>query len=135
MKIVSRNEFLKMPIGTVFCKFPRFDENTQSYSEYLFGIDEPQIKMSDSSSYHNDFLHIGLGTGLCPKGCSSSYEYSSTLEDMEANLGKDIPFEYSIDRDGFFEDDKKVGFAIFSRTDVELMISTLQEALKTGYKL
>ena len=133
MKIVSRAEFLKMPKGTVFCKFPRFDETTRSYSEYLFGIDEPNIKMTDGSTWADDFLYIGLGTSLEPKDCRSCSDFFDTLEDMEAHLGKDVPFEYSIDRDGLYEDDKKVGFAIFSRSDVFAIINALQEALKTAY--
>lgn len=132
MKIVSRAEFLKMPKGTVFCKFPRFDETTRSYSEYLFGIDEPNIKMADGSE-NDDFSYIGLGTSLEPKDCRSCSDFFDTLEDMEAHLGKDVPFEYSIDRDGLYEDDKKVGFAIFSRSDVLAIINALQEALKTAY--
>jgi hypothetical protein len=133
MKIVSRAEFLKMPKGTVFCKFPRFDETTRSYGEYLFGIDEPNIKITDGSKA-NDFFYIGLGTSLEPKDCRSCSDFFDTLEDMEAHLGKDVPFEYSIDRDGLYEDVKKVGFAIFSRSDVFAIINALQEALKTGYK-
>ena len=53
--------------------------------------------------------------------------------DMERNLGKEVPFDYSYGRDGMFETDDEVGYAIFSRAEVEMMISELQQALRTAY--
>ena len=48
MKIVDRKTFMRMPKGTVFCKFPRLNEATRSYGDYLFGISEPYVKMDDT---------------------------------------------------------------------------------------
>ena len=53
---------------------------------------------------------------------------------MERNPGKEVAFEYSYGRDGMYEGDE-MGFAIFSRDEVMLMIRTLQESLATAYKL
>jgi len=134
MKIVDRKTFMQMPKGTVFCKFPRFDETTRSYSDYVFGITEPQIKMNDPKGDADvDFYTMGIGSGLHPVESESDNDFFDILEDMEANLGKEVPFDYSFSRDGLFESNDKVGFAIFSRAEVELMIKTLQESLATAY--
>ena len=133
MKIVSRSEFLKMPKGTVFCKFPRFDEATRTYRKYGFGIEEPCIKMSEPGEMKNDFYSLGIGTDLEPVGCQGSTDFCEILEAMERNLGKEVQFDYSFGRDGMYETDSEVGFAIFSRAEVELVINTLQDALKEGY--
>lgn len=134
MKIISRSDFLKMPKGTVFCKFPRFDEATRTYRTYGFGIDEPCIKMDDPGEMENDFYSLGIGSDLDPVTSQCSEDFFNALEDMERNLGKEVPFDYNYGRDGMFETDDEVGFAIFSRAEVELIIKTLQEALETGYK-
>ena len=133
MKIVDRKAFMQMPKGTVYCKFPRYNAERRSYEDYLFGIDEPQIKMNDPFGDDVDFFTMGIGSGLCPVYSTDDDDYFSILEDMEANLGKEVDFEYCDGRDGLFESNEKVGFAIFSRTEVELMIKTLQESLATAY--
>ena len=55
MKIVDRKTFLQMPSGTVFCKFPRFDEGDSSSSGLPFAVQNPMIldKVAD-----NDFFCI-----------------------------------------------------------------------------
>ena len=134
MKIVSKTAFMQMPKGTVFCKFPRFNEATRCYSGYTFGIDEPCIKTSDMEENDFDFFMIGIGSSLYPVECNGSEDFCDILSDMERNLGKEVPFAYSGERDGLYEDDNEVCFAIFSRDEIELMIKTLQEALEMGYK-
>ena len=135
MKIVDRKTFMQMPKGTVYCKFPRFDETTRSYSDYVFGIAEPMIKMNDPFGDDDvDFYTMGIGSGLCPKDSTDDNDFFSIMEDMEAHLGKEVDFEYCDGRDGLFESGDKVGFAIFGRAEVELMIKTLQESLATAYK-
>lgn len=133
MKIISRTEFLKMPKGTVFCKFPRFDEKTRSYRTYTFGIDEPCIKMNDPGEMENDYYALGVGSDLEPIGVQGCNDMNEFYMDMERNLGKEVPFDYSYGRDGMFETDDEVGYAIFSRDEVEKMINVLQEALNTAY--
>lgn len=133
MKIINRTEFLKMPKGTVFCKFPRFNENTRSYSKYTFGIDEPCIKMDDPGEMENDYYSLGIGSDFEPASTQGSNGRDDVYADMEQNLGKEVPFDYSYGRDGLFEADDEVGYAIFSRDEVEKMINVLQEALNTAY--
>ena len=133
MKIISRTEFLKMPKGTVFCKFPRFDEKTRSYRTYTFGIDEPCIKMDDPGEMENDYYSLGIGSDLEPAGAQGCNDMDEVYADMERNLGKEVPFDYSYGRDGMFETDDEVGYAIFGRYEVEKMINVLQESLNTAY--
>ena len=132
MKIVDRKTFMQMPKGTVFCKFPRFDETTRSWNDYTFGITEPYIKKEDMDESSADFFAMALGSDLCPAESESDLDTDDILEDMERNPGKEVSFNYSYGRDGMFEGDK-VGFAIFSRDEIQLMISELQQALNDGY--
>ena len=122
-----------MPKGTVFCKFPRFDEKTRSYRTYTFGIDEPCIKMDDPGEMENDYYALGIGSDFEPANTKGSNDSAEVYADMERNLGKEVPFDYSYGRDGMFETDDEVGYAIFSRAEVEMMISELQQALRTAY--
>lgn len=133
MKIVDRKTFMRLPKGTVFCKFPRFNEATRSYDNYVFGITEPYVKMDDTNEDDVDFYAIGIGSNLCPAESTGSSDDDDILTDMERSPGKEVPFEYSYGRDGMYEGDE-VGFAIFSRDEVELMIQTLRESLATAYK-
>lgn len=133
MKIVDRKTFMRMPKGTVFCKFPRFNEATRSYGDYPFGISEPYVKMDDTDEESVDFYAMGIGSGLEPIVSTGSSDTDDILTDMERNPGKEVAFEYSCGRDGLYEGDE-VGFAIFSRDEVVLMIRTLRESLATAYK-
>ena len=128
MKIVDRKTFMQMPKGTVFCKFPRFDEGDHSSSKLAFAVQEPMILDGTTES---DFYYIepGFMTPVDGKSCT---EDDNILMDMEANLGKEYPFEAFSSRDGMYEGDE-VGFAIYSRSEVEEMICLLQKALKEGY--
>lgn len=134
MKVVDRKTFLQMPKGTVFCKFPRFNEKLRFYDNYPLQINEPQIKMCDCKDGDNDYDSLYLGEDLRPKGYKSDTDVMDTLMDMERNLGKEVPFGYSYGRDGMYETDDEAGFAIFSRAEVEEMITLLQQALRDGYK-
>ena len=122
-----------MPKGTVFCKFPRFNEATRCYDNYLFSISEPYVKMNDTDEESVDFCAMGIGSGLEPIGSTGSSDTDDILFDMERNPGKEVAFEYSYGRDGLYEGDE-VGFAIFSRDEVMMMIQTLQESMATAYK-
>ena len=133
MRIVDRKTFMTLPKGTVFCKFPRFNEKTRSYDKYIFGIDEPYVKMRDTDANDCDFYSMGIGSGFDPVAAESDLDKDDILMDMEENLGKEVPFDYSYGRDGMYESNDEVGFAIFSRAEVEMMVKLLQESLATAY--
>lgn len=122
MKIIDRETFMKMPKGTVFCKFP-IKDYAPNYMH--LGIDTPCIL---DDTWETDFVLTGLDN-LHPK----DGDYTETLLDMREHPGKEVPFEYWSGRDGMYDGDE-VGFAVFSRQEVQEMITLLQEALENGYK-
>ena len=123
MKIVDRKTFMQMPKGTVFCKI---DEE----GEYPFDIREAWIL---DEAFEIDFLYKKLGAmgPLAPE--RGDYNGIHALSDLYYNPGKEAPFCCYGERDGSFEGDE-VRFAIFSRAEVEEMITLLQQALRDGYK-
>lgn len=70
---------------------------------------------------------------MLPVEGESDNEHDAILTHMECNLGEEVPFEPLCSRDGSYEGDE-VGFAIYSRDEVQTMISLLRKALKDGYK-
>ena len=120
-----------MPKGTVFCKIqfraPTPDEHAYSKSGWdsVFGIENPHIK---GESLKNDFYTCGIGDFYPKEG-----EYFDALHDICDHLGKEVPFEMAGGRDGLF-DDTHIYFAIYSRDEVQEMISELQNALLTAYE-
>ena len=90
--------------------------------------------MDDPGEMDNDYYSLGIGSDFEPAGTQGSNDRDEVYADMERNLGKEVPFDYSYGRDGMFETDDEVGYAIFSRDEVQMIISELQDALKTGYK-
>lgn len=127
MKIVDRKTFLQMPKGTVFCKIPLNNEGDGKH--YLLRINAPSV-LEEASGV--DFHCTNVGSDLWPKAAESGYEADEMLYDMQYHLGKEVPFEHCSGRDGLYED-SNVGFAIYSRKEVQEMINILQQALKDGY--
>ena len=125
MKLVNRETFLRLPAGTVFCKFPLNDKGDAH--GMMFGISAPSIK--GNTICGNDFYSMAIGEGMSPKG---EVDFFDTLFSMQENIGKEYPFELFGERDGMF-DDENVGFMVFSREEVEDMINELQAALRIAY--
>lgn len=130
MKVVDRKTFLTMPEGTVYCKIqfraPTSNEHAYSNSGWdsSFDIENPSIK---GESTENDFYTCGIGDFQAKEG-----DPMDVLQDICDNLGKEVPFEMAGGRDGLY-DDTHVYFAIYSRDEVQEMITELQESLKTAY--
>ena len=120
-----------MPEGTVYCKIqfraPNANEHAYSDSGWdsSFDIENPYIKGETCSS--NDFYCAGLGSFYPKEG-----DLLEALDDICKHLGKEVPFEMAGGRDGYY-DDTHVYFAIYSREEVEQMISELQTALTQAY--
>lgn len=127
MKIVDRKTFLQMSKGTVFCKFPINQDGCGTH--YCLGIGAPSI-LDDPNKI--DFFRTKLGSDLFPKSADGSDDMIEILFEMQRNLGMEVAFEHWGGRDGLYEDDS-VGFAVYSREEVQEMIDLLQEALKNGY--
>ncbi len=130
MKVVDRKTFLEMPEGTVYCKIQFRDPKPGEYAtsrngwDSSFDIGDPHIK---GSSLENDFICFGIGDFQAKEG-----DHNDVLQYICDHLGTDVPFELAASRDGLF-DDTHVYFAIYSRYEIQQMISELQEALERAY--
>lgn len=116
MKILTRKQFLKTPVGTVW----------SYYEPCVFR--ELNIKTSDSKDYENDFVYFGL---IGEFDCKGSDDHSVVCQRME--LGESIPASFEeTTREGLFEDEQL--FLIYEQEDVENMIKTLQDTLTSPLK-
>lgn len=122
MRLVDRETFLKLPSGTVYCKFPLNGNRDMS-----FMMTAPSIKGDTVAGI--DFFTSTLGEDFTPKGDADIFD---TFFAMQHNLGVDVPFELSGGRDGMF-DDESVGFMVFNKNEVSEMIDELKECLEKAY--
>ena len=111
MRIVNREEFLKMPQNTVFSK----------YIPYVFG----QLFIKDESigSDGFDFYYSQIADAI---DCKSSTDFDDLLDKAkrDSTLSLRMDFE-GLGRDGCFEDDQL--FAVFEKEDVAKLINRLKE--------
>jgi len=111
MRIVTRKQFMKLPIGTVF-----------SYYEPCVFRDL-LIKVSDDKQWPTDFLYDDLIGAVKNKG---SDDFSEKCRRMELGESLPVDFEYT-GREGLFEDEQL--FAVYEKDDVEQLIKRLQNTL------
>lgn len=110
MRIVNREEFLKLPAGTLYAKY-------QSLG--CWGA----LEIKEESTDFNDWYQYNLLNGWA--GCGSSdqfYDKVMLAEKGEAQLSND--FDCS-GRDGLFDDDQL--FIVYDKWDIEQLIKKLQE--------
>ena len=112
MRIVKREEFMKMPANTVFSKVaPWF-------------IDELMIK-GDTSCTGVDFYYQSIQDAI---KSDSSEDFFHRLEDSQLT-GRELEMDFNYEgRDGLFDKDQM--FAVWSARDVRSLIDRLQECLK-----
>lgn len=111
MKIISRDKFMKMPIGTVF-----------SYYEPC-SFRNLNIKVSDlSGGYINDFLYDSVIGSI---NSESSTDFMDKCVQMEKGDSVPVDFEQT-SREGLFDDGQL--FAIYEKKDVEKLIKRLYAA-------
>jgi hypothetical protein len=109
MKIVNREEFLKLPSGTLFSK----------YQPCYF--DDITIK---GDTWTNDFLIQNIADGIESEG---SDDFFVKLTDAEKN-GTELKMDFDCyGRDGMFDEERL--FAVWSKDDVKALIKKLQESL------
>ncbi len=110
MRIINREEFLKLPSGTVYCK----------YDPCIFR--EVQVKACNTANqsdwYSYDLFSLGAKTGYHLNDTLDSMEKDSNLEVKTSN----VPL---LCRDSLFEEDQL--FAVFSEEDIERLIKALTE--------
>lgn len=115
MKIINREDFLKLPEGTLFTK----------YAPY--GFDELEIK-GETLKDANDFFYQRIVDAV---DANDSNECVDILE-ISACEGK--PFNLDLNcqsRDGLFDDDQQ--FSVWEKPDITNFIERLQQAIKDGY--
>jgi hypothetical protein len=111
MKIISRKEFMKMPIGTIF----------SYYEPSCFR--ELMVKASDLTEWENDFLYDNIIGAI---KTVSSEAFSVKCDLMEVGESVSMDFEKTL-REGLFDEDQL--FAIYEKEDVGKLIKRLQESL------
>jgi len=113
MKIVNRVEFLKLPAGTLFCK----------YTPNLFG--DLEIKESNpEDDWSPDFLTTTIsGSGLSVLGCDSPDQCDYVLT-RAAEKGTEFRIDYDCaSRDGYFDEDQL--FAVYDKEDIQMLVDRL----------
>ena len=112
MKIVSRKEFMKLPLGTVF-----------SYYEPCV-FHDLNVKASDlKEGWEVDFLYDEIIGAI---DSHSSEDRSDKCEAMER--GESVPMDFeSTGREGLFDEERL--YAIYEKEDVEKLIDRLKMTL------
>jgi hypothetical protein len=110
MKIVDRKTFLFLPSGVVFAKF----------NPHIFG----ELLIKGDTIGDNDFSFQSIVDAVDAK---DSGEYGDILWSAVQN-GDDVNFDFDcMGRDGQFDEDQL--FSVWSKSDVEKLISRLQDTL------
>jgi hypothetical protein len=124
MRIVSRKDFLLMPAGTVFMKFPAQpkDGSINLGNKEMISIKEETIG--------EDFVVQDLFPFF--EGIEDDVEWADTMVAMLKGEPSP-PVDYDCaGRDGLF--DKEQLFLVWDKIDLERMIERLKAALVSGYK-
>jgi hypothetical protein len=117
MRIVGREEFLKLPVGTVYFKYEPIH------------TDGLCIK---GESLESDWFYQSVDPVGNMENCSSSSEMSEMTHFMEHDPRADEPLSFNVEgRDGCFEDDQL--FCVFSACDHHRLIDRLKEAAKQAH--
>ena len=107
MKVYNRQEFLKLPSGTIFCKG----------AKWFFGT--ICIK-GHSSELENDICYLDL----CNIESDNSDQRVDRLEDSLIN-GNSYEINNSYGRDTFFDDDDL--FLVFEKKDLEFLSDIIKK--------
>ena len=115
MRIVSKEEFLQLPSGTVYAEYePCIFGNLSIKDDTVFSISNQPI----------DFYCLEIASSVESSG---SEEFFERVEAMENN-GKSFPIELDVTcRDGCFDDDQL--YAVWEEEDVQSLITVLQKSL------
>lgn len=110
MRIVTRKEFLTLPVGTVFAE----------YEPCIVG----DMRIKGENAGTNDWFYQEIDLAL---DCEDSGEIVELLDDSE-KTGKSIPMDFNCQsRDGTFNDTQL--YAIYEKQDVKQLIARLTETL------
>lgn len=114
MKIVNLETFRALPSGTIFMKYLPCIFSSLSVKGDTLG---------------RDFIYAEIVSDI---DSQDSGDYTEKLH-MAEHYGASVPVSFSgYMRDGCFDDDQL--FAIYEKTDVEGLITKLQQSLAEAYK-
>ena len=115
MRIVSKEEFLQLPSGTVYAEYePCIFGNLSIKDDTVFSISNQPI----------DFYCLEIASSVESSG---SEEFFERVEAMENN-GKSFPVDLdSVGRDGLFETNQL--YAVWEEEDIQSLITVLQKTL------
>ena len=114
MKIVNRQEFLKMPEGTVFTKF----------KPHMFG----SLCIKEDSIGDDDFRYTRIHDAV---DSDNTVEFLDIMDEAVLRGGK-VPMHFNtIERDGLFEEDQL--FAVWDDYDTGKLIERLQTRHKSSH--
>lgn len=109
MRIVNREQFMKLPENTLFAK----------YHPSVFG----QLAIK-GESWERDFLVQEIVDAI---ECKDTGEYCEKVDGAQHN-GDSIRFDFNCQgRDGYFDDDQL--FAVWEQEDVRQLIERLKKCL------
>ncbi len=124
MKLYIREDFLKLPAGTIYSRHPG-DRNDQRYCELMGGL---YCKASGPEDYSNDWIVQDLiGEPGFPAGIddgNDAFMYQINLRDTFQDFRTDLDCG---GRDGLYDDTDK--FIVWDEED----ISKLQHYLTTRF--
>jgi hypothetical protein len=110
MRIVNREQFLKLPAGTLFSK----------YEPTIFG--DLSIK-DDTCDGVDDFFYISIADAVDANGTEGFVDTLDRAEKEGSSFSLDLE---TVSRDGLF--DKGQLFAVWESQDVNMLIARLQAA-------
>jgi hypothetical protein len=113
MKIVDRQTFLAMPVGTVYAKF----------SPLSFG----DVCIKDETVSHDGKMIDWWYVDFTSIDSTDTNDWMNKLEDARIH-GTSVPMDFeTISRDGLFDADQL--FAVFERADADALIARLERAI------
>ena len=115
MKIISRDEFLKLPEGTIFSK----------YEYMVFG--PLSIKGDSLTNPCIDFFELAIAEAVDCWGPAECIQMLDSAEHKGTSFAMDLE---CMGRDGLFE--KEQLFAVWEKEELLALIGVLQKAIKEG---
>lgn len=116
MRIVNKQEFLKLPKNTVFSKYKPcvFDH---------FKIKDSSCK--NSNKEYIDYFYTSIHDAV---DIDSTEDFIKKLDEAQKNSNFEIDMNFDVlDRDGRFDKDQL--FAVWSKEDISKLIERLKECL------
>lgn len=121
MRIVNREEFLRLPAGTIFAKYA-------DQKPGVVTLDSGKIAIKEETC-HEDFVVQELDPWF--EGCNDSGDWSDVYERMlEGERSPPVDYDFA-GRDGEFDRDQL--FLVWEKDDARKLIDRLEQAYASAY--